>query len=385
MKIRIIALALLAGCLAPAAWAVRDAGNLGLSNDIRISLVEKAESLSLSFDGPSTAATTDKKTLIWKRNYPETCEIRAANGGMYLNDVFLQNNEFVIVMAEGTRARVKGHTWEGKLIVRKDLRGRFFLLNAIPVEEYIEGVVENEVPPTWPLDALKAQAIASRTFSVFRMLVAADKPYDMRPNFQSYNVPRRRNPNVLKAVKETEGVVMIYKGRVFPAFYHSMCGGVTDYAGNNWPYPFKFPDNVKYCKFCSENTDQVSWSVTYEASGIERKLKKNGYRVEEIIDIRPYKVSNVSERITEFRIENKLGEVFIRTNELRRVLGFDRLKSNYFQVRKRGNRYIFIGLGRGHGAGMCQKGCEKMAVQGDTFEMILRYYYPGIEFRRIQW
>lgn len=360
-------------------------GKYSLSPDIRICLEERASKLFIEFNGPSTASTPDRKILVWKKNYPAGCLVRCAPGGLYVNDVFLEADEFNIVMDKNTLATVRGKKWHGAMLVRKTGRQTLMLVNVLPVEEYVEGVVENEVPTSWPLAALKAQAIASRTFSVFRMLAARDKPYDVRPNFQSYAIPQKKAEMVARAVEETRGVVMVYKGRVFPSFYHGMCGGVTDYAGNNWNYPFKFPENVQYCKFCSENVEKATWTCSFAIGEVERKLKAAGCRVADIIDIEPYKVSTVSERATEFAVYSRLETMHIRTNALREALGFHNLKSNYFKIRKKDGRFIFIGLGRGHGAGMCQHGARAMAESGDSFETILKYYYPGVDFRKVSW
>lgn len=378
----------LLACFAIAVVALCSGSDLKhLSDNIRVSIIEKSSHpVTIKFDGPSTAtALNSKKVLIWKKNFPRQCAIRPVPaGGFYINGVFVDTTEFEIFLEDGTKAVIKDKQWIKKLHVSRDGRGRISVVNVIPVEEYVQGVVEHEMPTSWPIEALKAQAVASRTFSVYRMLVGGAKPYDVKANFMAY-APSTGNEQTQKAVADTSGIVMIFKGRLFPSFFHAMCGGVTDYAGNNWMYPFRFPDNVEYCSFCSEHTGKVTWRATLDTVQIERKLKAAGFRVADIRGIYPHKVSAVSERVTEIRVESRLEPVFIRTNAFRNAMGFHKLKSNYFKIIKRGSKYVFIGLGRGHGAGMCQYGAKQMAQEGRNFEMILKYYYPGIEFRKIRW
>lgn len=145
----------------------------------------------------------------------------------------------------------KGKWYRGKLLI-KNINGSLTVINDIPIEEYIRGVVPSEMPSSWEYEALKAQAIAARSFAIANLGKQAKYGYDLKDNTedQAYGGASSETDRTNKAVNETEGLVLTYDMKIISAYYSASAGGYTNtnaWGGVNLPYlhsVFSFDDNV---------------------------------------------------------------------------------------------------------------------------------------------
>lgn len=144
----------------------------------------------------------------------------------------------------------KGKWYRGKLIV-KNINGSLTVINDIPLEEYIRGVVPSEMPSNWEYEALKAQAIAARSYALANLGKQAKYGYDLKDNTedQAYGGASSETDRTNKAVMETSGLVLTYDMKIISAYYSASAGGYTNTNawGGNLPYlhsVFSFDDNV---------------------------------------------------------------------------------------------------------------------------------------------
>ena len=169
-----------------------------------------------------------------------------SNGNIYL----LNTDAVVLRPDKDGFVSTKGRWYRGKLLI-KNINGKLTVINDISLEEYIKGVVPSEMPSSWEIEALKAQAIAARSYALANLGKQSKFGYDLKDNTedQAYNGAGAETDKTNRAVEETEGLVLTYDMKIISAYYSASAGGMTntDALGSNVPYlhsVFSFDDNV---------------------------------------------------------------------------------------------------------------------------------------------
>ena len=251
------------------------------------------------------------------------------------------------------------------------------VVDELPLEEYVVGVLRAETPEQWPLQALRAQAIVARTYAAYQRTLATGKPYHIVASTvhqQFFGHVPATSP-AWTAVRVTAGQVLRWQGELFPAFYHAESGGYTEdprtvFAAANMPAlkPVR-------CEF-SAGSPHFSWTLDLRLGDLGEVLRRNDVVIGRLAAV------EVTERTPSLRaavvtVRGSQGAARLRGNDFRRMLGYDTLKSTLFAVAVDDGWAHFSGRGYGHGAGLCQWGAKGMAEQGYTAERILEFYYPG--------
>ncbi len=274
--------------------------------------------------------------------------------------------------------RVQGRLYLGRVAVGR-AKGRLLAINRLPLETYLLGIVGSEMSPAWPPEALKAQAVAARTYAMQRrvMMRAADRPYDLESSVlsQVYTGAERIRPSVEQAVASTHGEVMAHRHRLVEALYHSTCGGETV------PAEEAFGRRVSYlrprkCRWCKTST-RYRWSVSFPIAQVSAKLAS--------AKLVAGAVSDVSRKVGHEKVSVKVGgkAVHVSPRALRKALGFGKLYSARFTAKTSGGKVRFKGRGFGHGVGMCQWGARGLALEGRNYREILGHYYKGSSIARL--
>jgi stage II sporulation protein D len=241
----------------------------------------------------------------------------------------------------------------------------------------VAGVVRAEAGERWPFEALRAQAVASRTYAAYHRQLNAGKPYHIIASTAHQQYAGRVVPAspVWAATQETVGRVLTLDGALFPAFYHTESGGYTEdprsvFAARNMP-----AIRPVVCPF-SAGSPHYAWSLDVRLADLTDALRRGG------VDVGPVSGVEVTERAPSLRavtvtVRGPKGTAKLRGNDFRRMVGYDTLKSTLFAVALDGGVARFAGRGYGHGVGMCQWGAKGMAEAGHTMPQILEFYYPG--------
>jgi stage II sporulation protein D len=261
-----------------------------------------------------------------------------------------------------------GHTYTGRLEVKSDGNG-LYIINDLPLERYIEGVVASESGEDWELEALKAQAVISRTYALYNREIRHQGDYHITSSVRDQVYEERNaDPLISRAVKETEGEILIYNNRPIKAYYHSICIGKTEVPEEVWGEAYPYLKSVD-CN--AKNTPYDSWQRQYNLKDLEEAIGITGI---ENISIGSYTITG---RVKTLKIIIKdSSPLEIRATELRRLLGYKRLPSTDFSIRIEDGKVVFDGRGWGHGVGLCQWGAFEMARQGKDYREILEHYYP---------
>lgn len=308
--------------------------------------------------------------------------VGVSGNALVLDGKTLTVDGFTVVpeTSAGGRLKLDGKAYRGTIGVKKDGKGGLDIVNVLPVETYLYGVVPQEMSSGWPLEALKAQAVVARTFALYQREKNRDHPYDVSATTSSqvYGGLDAETPKAVKAVDETKGQVLFHEGRLILAYYHANSGGVTEDAKNVWttdvPYLKSIRDDY------SAQATSGHWSYSLSLDDLARALSGKGLAVGSIRDLVPVAVSP-SGRIVKLKVLHSRGETLLRCNDFRIKVDPRQLKSALFVMDKEGNRIRFEGKGYGHGVGLSQWGAYEMARQGFSYRDILTYYYSKVDVK----
>jgi len=263
---------------------------------------------------------------------------------------------------------LSGSRYSGTIEVWRGTGG-LYLITELPLEEYVKGVVTAEVAPYWEMEALKAQAVISRTYALFKKKINGDSLFHLISS-SLHQVYKGNNSDVrvAYAVEETAGEILTFNGSPVEPFYHSTCGGRTENPEN------VFGRSYPYLKSIESNCDLSPYSVwerKIPLAEIEKALNISG--IKEIV----VESFTTAKRVKELTFTCNTETVTVETTFLRKALGWGRLPSTYFTMARDGDSVTFKGRGYGHGVGLCQWCALKMAREGKNYKEILSYFYPG--------
>ncbi len=289
----------------------------------------------------------------------------------------------VRLRSAGVVIQVNGKGYRGWVEIRKKKNGLLLVVNELDIEEYLKGVVAAEIPPDWKFEALKAQAVASRTYALYQKQSAGNKLYHILATVDSqvYSGNRVERPQTVRAVRETRGIVITYQGKIIPAFYHSSCGGHTENAAELWGIDEPYLKGVD-CD-CQEISKYGQWEKRVPLSQVIGALRKQGYRLHDILDMSIGDITPAG-RVKTVTILHSGGKLVVPAEDLRATLGNTLIPSVFFELELSEKEAVFSGRGKGHGVGLCQWGAEDMALRGYDYKAILGHYYPGTKLTKIE-
>lgn len=341
-------------------------------DNIRVAVLKGVESVRLGGDGLAVSDEHDRQLDV---TGPVT--IKKGRYGITLNGIIAGRlrasaSNIVLVNGKGYRSAVD---------IIPDEKG-LLVVNDLPLEDYVAGIINSEISSQWSMEAVKAQAVVARTYAVFQREARKNCGYQLESTVQDqvYDGSDGEDSRAVRGVRETAGEVLTYNGKVIQAFFHSSCGGHTEASENVWSVGLPYLRGVD-CKYCL-SSPSVSWEQNLSIKKLESLLKKGGYDVPGLRGIIPLSRSR-SGRITALSILYERGSRCIPAVDFRKAIGYGVIKSTIFDVRICGENAVFTGVGYGHGVGLCQWGAKKRAEEGFGYREILLYYYPGTVLEKI--
>ena len=253
----------------------------------------------------------------------------------------------------------------------------------VPLEEYVYGVVSSEMPASFNEEALKAQAVASRTYVMYAMENSRNRDFDVYDsvNSQVYNSEdnlkefwgdkyEEYSNKIKKVIIDTKGEYITYNDEIIEAFFFSTSTGYTENSEE------VFNEELPYLRSVESAWDKNSPSFNNEIEISKNDFyNKLGIGYSDILDISDVE-KTVSGRIKSLKING----AYFKGVDVRTKLG---LRSTFFTFYENGNKIIIKTKGYGHGVGMSQYGAQGMALAGFKYEDIIKYYYTGVEIKKI--
>jgi len=343
---------------------------------------------------------------------------------------FKQQAVFFMSQSPDGLIAIEGRRYRGMLKMTPAGGGNIQVVNELGIEEYLYGVVPLEITSSWHEEALKAQAVAARTYTIANLSKWAKYGFDVSANTgdQLYGGYDVENLRTNKAVDETAGQVILYNGEPITAFYHADSGGRTEACSDVFSAELPYLQPVEDLIYA--NSPHSEWQVILSKKDISDRLSSSGQNIGEIRQISVVERSQAG-RVTKLLLKGSLGEVLLEKSQIRTVLG---LKSNFFDLlgennslsavvasgenlkrdmqlegksiitangqalffskeafiladgtskvlRAQGSKdvYTFLGRGYGHGVGLSQWGAKAMAENGYNYVDILLHYYRNTQ------
>jgi len=350
---------------------------------LRVAVINQAASIELSVKGPCAIKTLYSDALI------ETCDsIKAKMVLPVFDGIEMGGKTYKIFGIKITPQKeeailINGRRYRGEIDVIRTSDIKLLVVNHIGLEEYLYGVLYHEVSHRWPIEALKAQAIVSRTYALYQKSVNQNKEYDLTSDFYSqvYGGRTSEKYRTTRAVNLTRGQVLTYKGKIFPTYFHATCAGATEDASELWDVDLPPLKGVK-CDFCLQSP-HYRWENFVTLKELKEKLSAAGYgNFEKVFALVPYE-KDASGRIRTLSLITDKGKIKIPAKEFRQIFGPQLVRSTNFEAEVESDALMLHGYGWGHGVGLCQWGAYFMALKGYKADEILKFYYSGTEIKLV--
>ncbi len=287
-----------------------------------------------------------------------------------------------LLTSSGGSFTVNGRRYRDKLKIFPGQSGDLWVVNELPLEQYLVGLINCEISSQWPWEAVKAQAVVARTYATFQKGNRLGELFDLdsRVIDQVYEGIDREDGRSRRAVKETDGELLLYQGQPIFAVYHACCGGKTESPEHIWPRDYPYLKSIA-CNHCLDSPFFL-WNYQADSDTLSKALKGGGFSGSRVIEIEVSERSP-TRRALQVSVLSEQARLEISGKEFRRLLGYDQLRSTNFIVQANGGAFLFSGLGWGHGGGLCQWGAKGMAEEGADYRSILKYYYQKVAIGKL--
>jgi len=342
---------------------------------LRVLLQDNLPLVKVSF--PARTAILFKKPFTFEtlgRVSSSRLVVQPSENGIAVNGTLYKIFGLVIEPQGKSSFRINNKLYRGSFSVVKKNSRNVALAQMVDLEEYVRGAVANEVYADWPEEMLRAQAIVSRTFALYKMTASLYADFDVSATTQDQRYAPARNaawPSITRAVDDTRGIVLVYRGNIFPAFFHAACGGRTGNASHYWDMKEIPPLKGVYCSACRKSPF-YRWEKRIPLTSFLPALSVAGIKLDMLSYVSMENTLHGKEVVFNRRTR-------ISAYRLRTLLGDDYLRSPDFTIRKEKDMVVIRGKGWGHGVGLCQWGAKRLAEEGKNFAEILQFYYPQSE------
>jgi stage II sporulation protein D len=308
---------------------------------------------NLSPQGGFVAEAQSGKVALdqWKSNQ---LWIEPSNGGyVWIGDGWYRGSALLIPQEDGITA-----------------------INYVDLEQYLYSVLGSEMDGGWPQEALKAQAVAARTYALYKR-ERSNGMYDLGNDqlWQVYKGVSKESPGTQAAVSATQGQVLTHNGSVILAAFHSSSGGHTENSEDVWYNPLPYLRGVPDY---DQNSPVFEWTKTFSQADLTQRISGVGT----VQSMTPEQTSAYGSVMT-MKVTGDGGSRVIDGEEIASLLG---LRSTRFRVNRANGstNFVVTGRGFGHGVGLSQWGAYHLASKGYNYHQILLYYYQDSTLAKIQ-
>ena len=365
--------------------------------------------LSLFCACPSLAG--EVRVRIYSAHPPKALIITAVKGQLHwktCRDCEQQTGQQLIFPLPATEAKASGTAGKGEVLLTgsyelhradgpvfkgeyplllKDRPSDLVVIATMPLEGYVERVLMAESGDFQNEEALKAMAVAARTYAERFAGQHALEGFDFCDTTHCQAL-HWRNPSfaVHSAVTSTQGEILLYDRQLAATYYHQNCGGSLANAAEAWPQvtaPYLVAHSDPFCV----TSGGLRWQVTLSVGQIDEALRASGIKTP-----KSWTTFEVNHRSASGRAHSAVllggtpDHFSVSASSLRfavnRLFGWNNIRSDLYEVRSVGQQVVFSGHGAGHGVGMCQAGADEMAREGKNYREILAFYYPNTELSR---
>ena len=287
--------------------------------------------------------------------------------------------QFLIVKptSQSSMPIYNGRRYRGKISLYMSGKN-FYVVNELPFEDYLKGVVPSEMPAGWPLEALKVQAVCARNYAYVTCSDPANSCFNIgsTDGYQVYIGYEQETERSNQAVDETTGMMAIYNNKPIVAYFHSTSGGMTENS------EFVWSSALPYCKAVDspgeEESPHYAWMKFIGLDELKSNLSELTGDIGDIVAFKNVK-KGISGRVKTCEIKGTKGIKTLNGENVMYTLG---LRSTWFDFVFITGGVVACGRGWGHGIGMSQYGSKAMAVAGKKYVDIVKHYFTGVEVKK---
>jgi len=359
--------------------------------DIRVALREQpVDALTVEIDAPFRIRAVGGKSVLMRGARLASCRVAVEGKGLRVGGTRLDAEAVEIEADRSPAIWVGGNEYRGRVrLYRREKR--VLPVNVLPLEQYIAGVVDSEMPAAFPREARRAQAIVARTYALYQLEQAPrGAVYDLfastrSQKYQGYQYRGEKNrllagesDSSREIAESTRGVVGHHDGGLFCTYYCAVCGGKTVEGSG----VFKDAASVLSPVTCDGCRDArlYRWEAEITKRDAEAALRpllgREGKKLGTLKSMQAVRKESRGAS-AQYLLRDDRQSFQVTGAALRQALGSKGLYSPTFDVQDKGQALLFSGRGHGHGVGLCQWGARGMAQRGATAEQIFRHYYPG--------
>ena len=282
---------------------------------------------------------------------------------------------------------VNDKIYRGNIIINSSKTGNN-IINELKMENYLKGILPKEASSSWNAEALKAQAVISRTYALKNLGKHSKEGFDIcsQVHCQVYGGASCETKNCNRAVYDTKGEVVLYNNELAQTFFHSSCAGHTEDPKYVWQWKTETPIYLKGVKdnYCKDNPHQT-WTTTISEKDIREKLIKAGHKTGKIKKIST-SGTTTAKAAKEIIIKHSKGTLKLNSYTFRCAIAPDKIKSTLItSIKSKNKNFTFEGKGWGHKVGLCQWGAKAMGDKNFTYKQILEFYYPKTTIGKIKY
>ncbi len=353
------------------------------AHTVRVLIAENKKTLRVAAKGAYEIRSLPDGKLLANAKDLQTSVVEVSSGKIRIGKLMWNLKGIRIDPVTDRNLYVNQTRYRGSVDFYRSSGGGLDAINTLDLEGYLYGVLHHEVAAWWPMEALRAQAVAARTYALYQVETSRAAVYDLKSTTSSqvYGGSTTERYRTKRAVDETRGQVLTYQEKIFPAYFHATCGGKTAAAAELWKIDIPPLGGGAACSYC-RISPHYRWKSEMALASIEEKLSANSRSVGRLLKIEPM-TQTPSARVGRLGFVGTLGEAEVAAKDFRVWLGGDKIRSTAFTVRVREDRAEFEGKGWGHGVGLCQWGALGQSLFGKKSEEILGFYYPGSEVKEI--
>ena len=339
--------------------------NIRIRSDKSIPLIIEGKFFSnKKIKGLTLKNEENRKILYFDKNKQKKYELKG-------------NQKFQVRSHDGRGIWVGQKRFSGKINLFV-LDSEILVVNVLGIEKYLSSVVGSEMPTKWPMEALKAQAIASRTYAL-KQKGNSLFDIDSTQRNQVYNGLESRTYKTIRAVKSTRSLVLTYKNKLINALFHSSSGGMTENSQDVWKNKYPYLSSVK--DFDKKNP-KLRWQKNFSNKELFNLFPKIG-------GLKNIEILNITDtgRVKNVKLYGAYGSDQISGVDLRKKLGLNSTFVRFKLIEEQSKQFpiekglVVFGQGSGHGVGMSQWGAKYMASKGQKAEKILKHFYRGVQIK----
>ncbi len=344
--------------------------------ELKVAIAQNQDAITI---GSSTAAVirNGKGEALYQLPQLQGVNVKSDTGNVDLvnnGSTLSESNAFWLEPADDGFVWIGSKWYRGRVMVTQE-SGELVAINYVDLEDYLYSVVGSEMPTSWPQAALQAQAVAARSYALYKRSRSKNPLYelDATTTFQVYKGIEQEAATTITAVDTTANQVVTYNGSVIEAIFHSSSGGGTANASDVWS------SDVPYLRSVTDydqGSPVYSWKETFTLSDFSDRIGGIG-RIQTVGTPQ----MTAGGRVASITFAGANGTKTLRGNDVRSALG---LRSTRFSIDLTTNAVTVNGSGFGHGVGMSQWGARSLAEQGWDYERILKHYYQSTAIAQLE-